>query len=90
MKWNVSRCCMPALVIALALLSQCAGVPLASAQGGEPQYFAIRGAKLVPVSDPTIDDATVVLARGVILAVGGKDIPIPADSLVIEGKGLIV
>jgi len=90
MKWNVSRCCMPALVIALALLSQCAGVPLASAQGGEPQYFAIRGAKLVPVSGPTIDDATVVLARGVILAVGGKDIPIPADSLVIEGKGLIV
>src|SRR5882757_2761796 len=90
MKWNVSRCFLPALVAALILFSLCAGAPLASAQGGEPQYFAIRGAKVVPVSGPTIDDATVVLARGVILAVGGKDVAIPADALVIEGKGLIV
>src|SRR5882762_11612535 len=90
MKWNVSRCCLPALVAALILFSLCAGVPLAFAQGGEPQYFAIRGAKVVPVSGPTIDDATVVLARGVILAVGRKDVAIPADALVIEGKGLIV
>jgi len=64
--------------------------PRASAQGGEPQYFAIRGAKVVPVSGPVRDDATVVVARGVILAVGGKDVPIPADALVIEGKGLTV
>src|SRR5579859_662643 len=90
MKWNVSRCCLPVVVVALILFSQCTGAPVASAQGGEPQYFAIRGAKVVPVSGPTIDDATVVLARGVILAVGGKDVPIPADALVIEGKGLIV
>ena len=90
MKWNVSRCCLPSLVGALILFSLCAGAPFASAQGGEPQYFAIRGAKVVPVSGPTIDDATVVLVRGVILAVGGKDVAIPADALVIEGKGLIV
>lgn len=37
-----------------------------------------------------MEDATVVVARGVILAVGGKDVPIPADALVIEGKGLTV
>jgi imidazolonepropionase-like amidohydrolase len=90
MKWNVSRCCLLTLVVALFLFSQCVGAPPASAQGGEPQYFAIRGARVVPVSGPTIDDATVVLARGVILAVGGKDVAIPADALVIEGKGLIV
>jgi len=59
------------------------------AQGGEPQYFAIRGAKVVPVSGLAIDDATVVVARGVILAVA-KDAAIPADAWVIEGKGLIV
>src|SRR5215470_6038194 len=64
--------------------------PRASAQGGEPQYFAIRGAKVVPVSGPVMEDATVVVARGVILAVGGKDVAIPADALVIEGKGLTV
>jgi hypothetical protein len=65
-------------------------VPTSSfAQGGEPQYFAIRGARVVPVSSPPIDDATVVVARGVIVAVA-KDATIPADAWVIEGKGLIV
>jgi len=62
---------------------------LTCAQGGEPQYFAIRGARVVPVSGPTMEDATVVVARGVIVAVG-KDATIPADAWVIEGKGLIV
>ena len=60
-----------------------------AAQGGEPQYFAIRGAKVVPVSGPTLEDATIVVARGVIRDIG-KDAPIPADALVIEGKGLTV
>ena len=65
------------------------GVSPAYGQGGEPQYFAIRGAKVVPVSGPPIENATVVVARGVILAVG-KDATIPADAWVIEGKGLTV
>ena len=60
-----------------------------AAQGGEPQYFAIRGARVVPVSGPPLDDATIVIARGVIRDIG-KDVPIPADALVIEGKGLTV
>ena len=59
------------------------------AQGGEPQYFAIRGARVVPVSGPPMEDATVVVARGVIVAVG-KGATIPADAWVIEGKGLTV
>ena len=61
----------------------------ASAQGGEPQYFAIRGAKVFPVSGPPVEDATVVVARGVITVVA-KDAAIPADAWVIEGKGLTV
>lgn len=60
-----------------------------AAQGGEPQYFAIRGARVVPVSGPPLDDATIVIARGVIREVG-KDVAIPADAAVIEGKGLTV
>ena len=49
------------------------------AQGGEPQYFAIRGARVVPLSGPPMEDATVVVARGVIVAVG-KGVTIPADA----------
>ncbi|HWZ96697.1 MAG TPA: amidohydrolase family protein [Candidatus Dormibacteraeota bacterium] len=89
MNSKFSRWC--ALSFALALLfALSVDSPQADAQGGEPQYFAIRGAKVVPVSGPTIEDATVVVARGVILAVGGKDVAIPADAWVIEGKGLTV
>src|SRR6516225_6601766 len=81
--------------IGLCALAVLAGISLSAAaspvlaQGGEPQYFAIRGARVVPVSSPPLEDATVVVARGVILAVA-KDAAIPADAWVIEGKGLIV
>jgi len=62
---------------------------MASAQGGEPSSFAIRGAKVVPVSGPPIEGATVVVAKGVIVAVG-KDAKVPDDAWVIDGKGLTV
>jgi len=39
------------------------------------------------VSGPVMEDATVVVARGVIVSVA-KDAAIPADAWVIEGKGL--
>src|SRR5213083_1909586 len=72
---------------ALSALS-CATPPV-QAQGGEPQYFAIRGAKVVPVSGPPIESATIVVSRGIITAVG-KDAAIPAEAWVIDGKGLTV
>src|SRR5215472_16942919 len=81
------RCCSSALCLAAFLLL--CNPPRLAAQGGEPQYFAVRGARVVPVSGPPIDNATVVVARGVILAVA-KDAPIPADAWVIEGQGLTV
>ena len=65
------------------------GASRAAAQGGEPQYFAIRGATVVPVSGPRLENATVVISRGVIKAVS-KDATIPDEAWVIEGKGLIV
>jgi hypothetical protein len=71
---------------ALLLLS---AAPNLLAQGGEPQYFAIRGAKVVPVAGPPVENATVVISRGIITAVG-KDIAIPPEAWVIDGKGLIV
>ena len=59
------------------------------AQGGEPQDFAIRGAKVVPVSGAPLENATVVISRGIITAVG-KEASIPAEAWVIDGKGLTV
>ncbi len=76
------------IVLASLLVSfYCAGQ--AAAQGGEPRSFAIRGAKVVPVSGPPMDNATVLVSRGVITAVG-TNVTIPPDAWVIEGKGLIV
>jgi hypothetical protein len=65
------------------------GAPRVAAQGGEPQDFAIRGATVVPVSGPRLENATVIISRGVIKAVS-KDATIPDEAWVIEGKGLIV
>ena len=72
-----------------ALLAACGGASSLRAQGGEPSHFAIRGARVVPVSGPPIENATVVIARGVITAVG-KDAKVPDDAWVIDGKGLTV
>src|SRR5437879_1439148 len=83
----ICRCASAVCFTALLLLF-CAA-PSLFAQGGEPRYFAIRGAKVVPVAGPPIENATVVLSRGVITAVG-KDVAIPPEAWVIEGKGLTV
>ncbi len=77
--WNV----VPILALSLAL------APRIAAQGGEPQYFAIRGATVVPVSGPRLENATVIIARGVIKSVA-KEAPIPDEAWVIDGKGLTV
>jgi len=62
---------------------------LLKAQGGEPQSFAIRGATVVPVSGPRIENATVIVSQGVITAVG-KDVTFPQETWIIDGKGLTV
>ena len=77
------------LVSLAALVVLFFAAPHAFAQGGEPQYFAVRGAKVFPVSGPPIENATIVIVRGVITAVG-KDVAIPAEAWIIDGKGLIV
>ncbi|HYT22925.1 MAG TPA: amidohydrolase family protein [Candidatus Polarisedimenticolia bacterium] len=80
--WCVSAVCFTLLALFFA-------APPVQAQGGEPQYFAIRGAKVVPVSGPPVENATIVVSRGLITAVG-KDIAIPPEAWVVEGKGLTV
>jgi Amidohydrolase family len=89
MRSVLARRCLSALTFASTLLALLVSVPQMRAQGGEPQYFAIRGAKIVPVSGPPVENATIVMAHGVITAIG-KDVAIPPDAWIIEGKGLTV
>src|SRR5580704_3843481 len=89
MRSVLARQCLRALAFAVTLLALLGAAPQIGAQGGEPQYFAIRGAKIVPVSGPPLENATVVMAHGVIKAIG-KDVAIPPDAWIIEGKGLMV
>ena len=77
-----------AVCLTMLFILGCAA-PTLHAQGGEPQYFAIRGAKVVPVSGPPIENATIVISRGLITAIG-KDVAVPPEAWVIDGKGLIV
>src|SRR2546425_12747465 len=74
------------------LIAVCFALPFAmrgAAQGGEPECFAIRGAKIYPVSGPPLENATIVITRGLTPAVG-TNVTIPPEAWVIEGKGLIV
>jgi len=55
----------------------------------EPPYFAIRNARLVTVSGPVIENGVIIVAKGLIAAVG-TDVAIPPEAWVIEGRGLTV
>src|SRR5258707_12253179 len=77
---------------AFVLLGAWLGLLAASAargQGGEPRTFAIRGAKVGPVSSAPLENATVVVSHGIITA-GGTNLTIPPGAWGIDGKGLTV
>ena len=76
------------LLLILGLAVVAAGL-LGAERPNEPPYFAIRGARIMPVSGPAIEEGTLVMAKGVITAVGAK-VTIPPEAWVIEGKGLTV
>ena len=76
----------------IVLLAAVGGLlaPVATrSQGGEPRTFAIRGAKVFPVSSAPIENATIVVSKGLITAVGAN-VSIPPEAWVMDGKGLLV
>ncbi len=50
---------------------------------------AIRNAKIVTVSGPTIAKGTVILKNGLIEAVG-ENVTVPADAWIVDGEGMTV
>lgn len=73
----------------MLLLAAILTVRLSYAEGGEPRYFAITNARIVPVSGPVIEKGTVVIANGLIQAVG-TSATIPPEAWVMDGSGLTV
>ncbi|MFZ3217424.1 MAG: amidohydrolase family protein [Candidatus Acidiferrales bacterium] len=78
----------------LVMLAVCSAVLLgwvlaARGEGGEPRYFAVKNARIVPVSGPVIENGTVVIAKGLIQSVG-TNVTIPPEAWVIDGTGMTV
>lgn len=71
------------------LLLICAVALMAPGLGAQGTLHAIRGARVVPVSGPPIDNGTVVIRDGVIAAVGAG-VAVPPGSQIIDGAGLTV
>ena len=69
-----------------------AAIPLAAAialAADTPRTIAIRGARIVTVSGPIIENGTIVLSGGKIAAVGAE-VAVPADAQVVDGAGRTV
>ena len=62
-------------------------VPSGAEPPSPPPYYAITHVKVVSGAGAPVEDATVLLANGLIEAVG-KNLAVPGDARVIEGKGL--
>lgn len=62
-----------------------------SARGdrGAPRYFAVVNARVITGTGTVIVNGTVVIAKGLIQAVGAK-VTVPPEAWVIDGKGLTV
>lgn len=75
------------LLAATAVAATAAGAGPAAAQ--PPATVAIRNARIVPVAGPVVESGTIVLAGGLIRAIGAR-VEVPAEAVVIDGTGLTV
>src|SRR5688500_4479832 len=73
----------------IAALALGFAVSIVGAQGPVAPPYAIRGAKIVPVSGADIASGNIVFRGGLIEAVGANA-AIPNDAIVIDGTGLTV
>lgn len=73
----------------LSVLTLVLAIVVSNAQGPVAPAYAIRGAKIVPVSGAEIASGNIVLRNGLIEAVGANA-TIPNDAIIIDGTGLTV
>ncbi len=83
------RSILSALVLAACALGVWSFYATDRARADEPSTFAIKNARIVPVSGAVIPNGTVVISHGLIQAVGANA-TIPPDARVIDGTGLTV
>ena len=80
----LAPCLLTGLLVGLTLEGR-----LAAESPPSPTFYAVRDAKVVVGNGDVLDRATVLIADGLIEAVG-VDLDIPADARVIEGEGLML
>jgi len=80
---------LSALLAALPLVTTAQQAQAPPERPQAPPYYAIRNARIVPVSGPVIEGGTIVIAKGDIAAVG-TNVAIPPEAWEIDGKGLTV
>src|SRR5687768_7820271 len=80
---------MKRVLTSIAALGAAFAVSISGAQGPTAPAYAIRGAKIVPVSGAEIASGNIVLRGGLIEAVGATA-AIPNDAIIIDGTGLTV
>ena len=73
----------------IAAVTLVLAIAASTAQGPSVTPYAIRGAKIVPVSGPEIASGNIVLRNGLIEAIGATA-AIPNDAIVLDGAGLTV
>jgi imidazolonepropionase-like amidohydrolase len=73
----------------IAAVTLVLAIAASTAQGPSVTPYAIRGARIVPVSGPEIAAGNIVLRNGLIEAVGATA-AIPNDAIVLDGAGLTV
>jgi imidazolonepropionase-like amidohydrolase len=67
-----------------------AGLLAAPAGAPAQEQLAIKGGRILPIGKPAIEGGVILIRDGKIQAVGGKDLPIPADYKVIDATGKVV
>lgn len=80
---------LPALVAVTCALVVWVAIAAHHARADEPPFFAIKNARIVPVSGPMIPSGTIVISHGVIQAVGAS-VTVPPEARVIDGSGMTV
>jgi hypothetical protein len=78
-----------AVVVGLCIAGLIGSVFSARGDGDGPRYFAVVNARIVTGTGTVIDGGTVVIAKGLIQAVGAN-VAVPPEAWVLDGKGLTV